>query len=496
MFPISCAPEAHLHLRTHAPPFILSVVCLSALAADPPPADVSTDTPPAQSPAPADADSAPRLGPIGQIFNDLHRALGGRKSPPAAQTDLATQASQPFQLIPPSSHLLGDWFGLLPTLESKGITPSISFVTNLAGNVSGGMRQGFTEADNADFQFYFDLDKILGIPGATFDLDMSQRSGSSLTRDYIGNIFNVQQVFGGSTFRLVDAAWQQKLFGDRLSLRLGRISAGDDFLVSEYDYLFMQNAFDGNPVGIFFNSPGMTAYPNATWGALAKLKILDQLSLMGGIYNGDPQIRSNACHGVNFSMNGPLFAMAELAYQLNQQTGDTGLVGNYKIGFWYDNSVYADFNGGTSRGNWGFYALFDQQILAFGDSQPHSQRGLGVFGSLLVSPDQSISTLPWFFTAGVAARGLLESRPDDVAGFGAAFGSFSGDLQNAQRQAQLLNPAAGVQTNETALELTYRINLRNAAVYIQPDLQYIIRPGGTGQIENALVLGCQIGINF
>ena len=34
------------------------------------------------------------------------------------------------------------------------------------------------------------------------------------------------------------------------------------------------------------------------------------------------------------------------------------------------------------------------------------------------------------------------------------------------------------------------------ALFFQPDLQYIIRPGATGKIDDALVLGCQIGVNF
>lgn len=440
-----------------------------------------------------------RVGPIRQMLNDLHRALGGRKPQQPAAGDRvsdAADADAPFQLLPPSGHLFRDWFGLLPSLEEKGVTPSISFVTNLAGNPTGGLRQGFTHADNLDMDFVFDFEKILGLKGASFVVDMSQRSGSSLTRDYIGNVFNVQQVFGGSTFRLVDCAWQQQLFDDTAEFRVGRIAAGDDFLVSEYDYLFMQNAFDGNPVAVFFNSPGMTAYPNATWGFLGKVKLLDKrMYIMGGVYNGDPGIRANAYNGVNFSMNGPLFAMGEVGYCLNGQKGDGGLTGNYKVGFWYDNSVYTNFTTGTTTtGNWGFYGLFDQEVFALGDRS--SQRGIGVFGSLLVSPNQSISTMPWFFTAGVAARGLFEARPEDVAGFGVVFGSFSNDLQAAQRQAQLLNPSVGVQTNETVLELTYRINLDHASVFIQPDIQYIFRPGGTGQIDNALVLGAQIGINF
>ncbi|MBX3380665.1 MAG: carbohydrate porin [Phycisphaeraceae bacterium] len=493
-----------MHIRLLA---ALSIVPLAAHAeSDDPPAP---DKQPIVHPAPSsDAPASEfRLHPLGEIVHDLSRALSGRKavssvSPPAPPTSARAPdgggnaaAYQPFQLIPTSGNLFGDWFGARTWLEEKGVTTNLSFVTNLAGNVSGGRDQGFTHADNLGLDLYFDLEKILGIRGASFLLNMSQRSGSSVSQVYIGNVFTVQQVFGGTTFHLIDAAWQQQLFDDQLSFRIGRIAAGDDFLVSEYNYLFMQNAFCGNPVGIFFNAPGMTAYPNATWGAVATWKATQRFSIMTGIYNGDPNIRQTHYNGVNFSLNGPAFVMAELHYQHNGLAEDTGPVGNYKLGGWYDNSTYTDFvSSATSRGNWGIYGLFDQLLIPFGDRE--ESRGLGVTGSALFSPDQSISTMPYFFTAGVVARGVFEVRPDDVAGLGFIFGNFSNDLQTAQRNAQLLNPAQGVQTNESVVEATYRLYLPGKSTFVQPDLQYIIRPGGTGQFGNALVLGCQIGINF
>ena len=57
-------------------------------------------------------------------------------------------------------------------------------------------------------------------------------------------------------------------------------------------------------------------------------------------------------------------------------------------------------------------------------------------------------------------------------------------------------PNVGVQKYEAVLELTYRLYFRKSALFFQPDLQYVIRPGGTGKFDDALVLGCQIGVNF
>jgi len=408
---------------------------------------------------------------------------------------------RPFQLVLPRQHLFGDWFGLQSKAEQVGISPTLTFVSDIAGNVTGGKNQGVTHADNLGLDLLFDLDKLSGLKGGSFLASMSQRSGSSLSKEHVGNVFTIQQVYGGQTFHLIDLAYQQKLLHERVELRLGRIATGDDFLVSPYNWLFMQNGFDGNPVGIFFNSPGMTAYPNATWGTRLKVRTTDRTYVMGGVYNGDPSIRNNDHHGADMSMNGPVLAIGEVGYQRNGLPGDSRLLGNYKAGFWYDNSTFTDFNTvgygqppGAKRGSWGCYGLFDQVLLPFGE--PISNRGFGVFGSFMAASDESISQMPYFFTAGVACRGIFASRPADLAGFGVVYGDFSSPLRHAQEREQQLDPTVGVQNYETVLEWTYRFHFRNGALFFQPDLQYVIRPGGTGKIDDALVIGCQVGINF
>ena len=412
-----------------------------------------------------------------------------------------TLADTPFKLVLPQEHLFGDWAGARRWLEDRGVTPTVTFVMDALGNPTGGMRQGFRQASNLNTDLRFDLERLFGLTGGSFEISFSERFGSSVSGEDIGNVFTVQQVFGGQTYRLVDLAYQQHLFQDRVELRVGRIAAGDDFLVSPYNYVFVQNAFDGNPVGVFFNAPGMTAYPNATWGGRVKVTPTERIYVMTGLYNGDASIRANKHHGADWSMDGPLFAISEVGYQVNGLPGDAGLLGNYKAGFWYDDHQYTDFTTtarghapGITRGNWGFYGLFDQVLMRFGD--PGSHRGLGVTGSVLVSPDQSISRMPVFATAGVLVRGLFPSRPTDVGGFGVAYGRFSDDLQDSQRRARVSDPAVGVQRYEIALELTYRFRFRGDSVFFQPDLQYIIRPGGTGRIADAFVAGFQTGVNF
>jgi porin len=462
----------------------------------PAPAQPTTQAPsPMQVAAPGTADAQAQTGQL-----------------PGGTVPLGPVNKRPFSndlIVLPVDHLLSDWWGFRTRLEDQGITAGLTFESDLAGNPIGGKRQGFTEADNLGLNLNFDLNKLYGIEGGTFAYSMSQRSGANLSDIDIGNTFTTQQVYGRETLQVIDVAYMQKLLGDRVEFRIGRIAAGDVFDVSPYDYIFMQNAIDGNPVGIFYNAPGMSAYPNATWGAELKVHTTDRTYVHGGVYNGDIEHTHELHdHGLDWSMNGPVFLIGEAVYQTNQLKDDTGLPGNYKFGFWYDGHSYQDFYSKvlgpmvpgivphSSEGNYGFYGLFDQVVIRFSDPSEKILRGIGVTACVQAAPDQEKSQMPLFFEAGILARGIFPQRPRDVAGFGIMYGQFSNDLRDAERVAQQLNPTVGVQDQETVLEWNYTFRFRNGAYFFEPDLQYIIRPGGTGNIPNAFVVGAQVGINF
>ena len=402
--------------------------------------------------------------------------------------------SRVFQLVLPSEHLLGDWGGLRSKLEESGITPRWFLITDVAGNPSGGRDQGATQASSTELSLFFDLNRIAGVKGGSVFMSMSQRWGNRLSTQYVGNVFPEQQIYGFETFRVIDLSYQQQLLNDRVELRVGRFATTDDFLDSPYDYGFLSNAFCGSPFGILLDSPGVMAY-TGTWAALGKVRPTRRSHVMAAIYNGDPAMRLNKNHGVDLSFDGPLFAMGEVGYQFNGLPGDSARLGNYKFGGWYDHSTLTDFESGArKRGSWGYYGLFDQVVLPFGMRGSH--RGLGIFGSVTVATDSHVQQLPLYFTAGVSARGLFNARPRDAISLGIATGYFSDALQRAQRNGLLVPVEGGVQDHERVVELTYRIDLRKGAYFIQPDFQYIVRPGGTGRISNAAVLGAQFGINF
>src|SRR5262249_8000842 len=141
-----------------------------------------------------------------------------------------------------------------------------------------------------------------------------------------------------------------------------------------------------------------------------------------------------------------------------------------------------------TRGKSGFYVLADQMI--YRERPGPSPQGLTPFVAVAVAPDESTNLLPLFVDGGLVYTGLIPGRDNHVAAFGVVYGRFSSELRRSQRLQRQTGVAAAIQYYEVALEWTYAIQVARW-LSVQPDVQYIIRPGGSSSIPNALVLGTQ-----
>ena len=104
--------------------------------------------------------------------------------------------AQNLRKLANETELTGDWGGARTSLEQSGVKIAFEYWTNLAGNPVGGERQGFTYTDSLNLSIDLDFQRMFGWKGGALHFIFTNRDGSSLTQNYIGNIFTVQQIYG------------------------------------------------------------------------------------------------------------------------------------------------------------------------------------------------------------------------------------------------------------------------------------------------------------
>ncbi len=385
-------------------------------------------------------------------------------------------------------YMTGNWGGHREKLHDRGFTPFANFHMSVLGNPAGGISKGLEYSGQLIAGVEFDLEKIIKIKGLSFIASGTWISGSSLSQEHIGNIFSVSDVFNlpvgltfsSDSFRLYQLMFQQKLFEDQVLLSFGRLAIGDSFATMDILDNFTNTAFNANPGAIKFNIPSFTVDPFSNWGARIRYTPSEKYYFMGGVYSANPDVANLDNSGLDFSFDGGALFLAEFAYSPNQKDTDTGLPGDYKIGGYFDSTEIAELSDPNVEvsNNYGIYALFQQMIYL---ERRSSDEGLSVFSTVAFAPKEEVNTFPFFYSGGFGYKGLLPSRGKDTTVIGLLVGFFSDDLPG--------------QNYEMIVELSYNIHVAKWLA-VQPDIQYVINPNGTDDIDNALVMGVRIEADF
>jgi porin len=101
-----------------------------------------------------------------------------------------------------------------------------------------------------------------------------------------------------------------------------------------------------------------------------------------------------------------------------------------------------------------------------------------------------------FFYVGAYYQGPFAHRGDDFVSLLFARGNWNSRLTQFQEDRNRVSPGAvGIQTDESVVELDYAV-VAAPWLQVRPNLQYIIRPGGTGEVPDAFVIGLFTQITF
>ena len=446
--------------------------------------------------------------------------------PPAADTQSSSSALSDWWN---GKNMTGNWFGVRDTLKDNGFTLSGRYYGAFFGVVdSQGGSRGFWD-QGVEFTGDLNLGKAFRVES----LEGIRAFGQVRWRDDRqaadpNEFVEASSMFNPSNW-ISGVQWRLNLFGleyksgdlfsvkDMISVRGGWLMPQREFIDQPLSKLFLNNAVN-SAKGIGGNIPFSSSF--STWGGTLQIKPVDWHYAKGGLFMAYPQATASANHGLAMQGFGPdtslngLMAMGELGF--TPKIGSSKLPGKYSIGSYFWGNDRNSFNGSSHYGQYGFYWQADQMIFRepaavveepapqggknvvdsksfkapVPPSEPKlSEQGLSTFNLVTFAPKYN-NTYPFYFQSGLVYKGLIPGRDNDQTMFALAFGSYS-YYSNLERREN----GRAWQNYTMFLEWGYRFEI-NQWAFLQPFAQYVVRPNGTDNIQNATILGFATGVTF
>jgi porin len=390
-----------------------------------------------------------------------------------------------------------------------GVAPVLDLVGNGATNPVGGVRRSYKQSGWIKLGATFDLDTLLGWKRTTLDVYAAWFGGGNLARSAIGNSISSQQtwrpVAGG---RLTQFSLNHD-FGNGLSITAGRVALNTYFNRSPLDCYFMSNAMCLTPYGPI-SDIGITAYPNSSWGALARYGFGGGWYVQAGAFDYNNDLNLAHKNGLDFDVGkgSGMLAAGEAGYEV--AAGGEALPRAYRLGYYHNTdggtSPYYDAQGRPAAltrkpparlggGRMAWYGMIDQTVWRGGP------RDLQLFLRLFANTGNP-QAVKQFGSAGAVLTGTFPGRERDTVEMFVSDTRF--DDQEVRYLGDLRARAGGrgaPHANEYIAELSYGIAAARG-VRVMPNLQYIVNPdpiyapSRTRGIPNALVVGLRVDIHL
>jgi porin len=403
------------------------------------------------------------------------------------------QTALPASALFERETVTGEWLGARPLLEDRGVSLFGSYTCEVWGNTTGDLKTGSVYTGLLEFGAEVDLEKLAGWSGGSVGTSWLWLSGRDASEDLVGNFLTISNIAGFNTLRMMELWFQQNFLEDKISLRLGNITADSEFLVSDYGGLFINAGF-GWPALASMNMPGGgAAYPTGGLGARLALEPTDWLGFRSGVFltNLIPQNINRAGFRWDLNSKQAVTWMNELCFSHGTGEGSQTLPGFVKAGMWLQTGAEANaLDPESGLPNTGFYLLADQMLLPErGADGSISDEGLGAFAGLGFTPPGR-NVVDFYLNTGVTYKGLIPGRDADTCGVACGLASPSHGAD-----ADLRDEGLAPQAAEIVLEATYQCVIAPWC-FVQPDIQYVINPGATSATGNALVLGARFSVEF
>ncbi|HCL60832.1 MAG TPA: carbohydrate porin [Acinetobacter sp.] len=394
-------------------------------------------------------------------------------------------------------YLLGDWNGKRTELAQQGIKFEANLLTDTAYLADGGRNEGADPLTSAQLWLgtQLDMEKLAGWDGVTVRAVATARQGQSTSvRDLQGDAAqwaNVQGTFGrgNQDSRLTELSIEKNYKEQGLSIKAGRLGLGMDFNVMACD--FASTAFCAAQMGKWQGNIWMNT-PVAQWGVRVKQQLNREVAVQVGVYEFNPDNGNAKAEGQGWSLDTDnadgVTIPAEVIWTPKSLVN--GLPGSYRVGGMYNtaddvaNQKDVATREGENRTFAGWLAV-EQQLTSTGNGR----QGLHSFANFTWH-DRDTNKVDNSQQLGLKYIGLMDSQPNDILGL--AVNRVHVNDRFAEGSLAKVDYDASAEYN---IELNYSYNATKWLM-LRPNLQYVINPGSSNQVDNALVLGLTTRVIF
>jgi len=389
------------------------------------------------------------------------------------------------------------------TLAERGVRPALIYDAEVFADLAGGARRGATYLDNLSLQLTLDTRRLVGWPGATVFLNGLGIHGGRPS-EFAGDAQGVSSIEAPRTWTLEEAWLEQKLFGDHVSVLVGRYDLNTEFYRVHTADLFLNSSFGIGPEFSLSGHGGPSVFPSTSVGGRVEVKPIEGVVLRSAVLDGVPVER----HGEwdVFARGDGLLIVGEAAFLYRPApaagAGPRGFglgrgarlpLSDVKVavGVWHYTARFQDLSETrgdgtpvTHEGSTGGYVIGDATVY-----EDDAGRRLRVFAQVGLG-DARVNRFGLYTGGGASLEGAIPGRDRDQVGFGVAAAHNGGHFIDQQRKAGLR-----VDRVETTLELTYLASLASW-VTLRPDLQYVVNPNTNPRTPNALVGLIRLELTF
>lgn len=373
-------------------------------------------------------------------------------------------------------YLTGNWNGHRTSLETKGISIEAAYTAEVVVNTYGGINSDTFYLDNFDLIITIDAAKLFYWHGATFLVYFLSNYGNDPTQ-MVGDAQGTSNIEAPNTIKLYEAWYQQNLFEDTLSIKMGLYDLNSEFDVIETAGLFFNSS---HGIGVDYSQSGENApsiFPTTSLALRVFLQIAEHFYIQAAVLDGVPGDVDDA-KGTHIILNRDALFAGEIGFTTNES-----FYAKIAVGAWYYTALFEEiFDNKNQRGNQGFYILGEMTL--FQEQDP--QQGLAIFARFGMA-DEDVNQFKYYNGAGFVYTGLFTGRDNDQIGIAVAIAYNGQDFIDAQ--------GGNVDDLEANLELTYFAEI-TPWFSLQPDLQLVINPGTNPNLDNALVFAMRTVILF